>query len=61
MSDFYLVNINRREFILVWNFDIGKALKDLLNTGWSLDHVINIDFSETREDWIKRGFTALNG
>jgi len=62
MTDFYLVNIDRREFILIWNYDIGKVLKDLLGIGgWSLNHVINIDFSDTREAWLQRGFTPLNG
>lgn len=62
MSDFYLVNIDRREFIRVWNYDVGKVLKDLLSSGgWSLNHVINIDFAETRESWLQRGFTPLNG
>jgi hypothetical protein len=61
MSDFYLVNIDRREFILIWNYDVGKVLKDLLNNGWSLDHVINIDFADTRQAWLQRGFIPLNG
>jgi len=64
MSDFYLVNINRREFIKIWNYDCGKALKDLLNSGWSLDHVINIGYEGlgfSRSTYIESGFTALNG
>ena len=61
MPDFYLVNINRREFILIWAYDCGKVLKDLLNTGgWSLEDVINIDFDETRDNWLQRGFKPLN-
>jgi hypothetical protein len=61
MSDFYLVNIDRREFILIWNYDVGKVLQHLLTIGWSLDHVINIDFSDTRQAWLQRGFIPLNG
>ena len=61
MADFYLVNIDRREFVLIWNYDVGKVLKHLLSTGWSLEHVINIDFAETREAWLQRGFIPLNG
>jgi hypothetical protein len=64
MSDFYLVNIDRREIISIWNYDCGKVLKDLLSSGWSLNHVINIEFEGlgfTRESMIERGFTPLNG
>lgn len=59
-----MVNIDRREFILIWNYDCGKALKDLLNIGWSLDHVINIEYEGlgfARSSYIERGFTPLNG
>jgi hypothetical protein len=60
MLDFYLVNINRREFTKIWAYDCSPILNYLLGHGWSFQHVINIEYEGTgfsTRMLLEKGFT----
>jgi hypothetical protein len=60
MLDFYLVNINRREFAKIWAYDCSPVLNYLLGHGWSFQHVINIEYEGTgfsTRMLLEKGFT----
>lgn len=60
MLDFFIVNINCREYVKIFAYDIGQVIRELLSTGWSLYHVINIEYEGTGfslKALIEKGFT----
>jgi hypothetical protein len=62
MLDFYLVNINQREFTKFFLYDFSDVLNYQLNHGWKLDHVMNIQyegFGFSVEKTLNLGFNLV--
>jgi len=62
MLDFYLVNINRREFIKLWPLDFSLTLVELLKSGWKLEHILNLHYEGngfSLQTTIEKGFKLL--